>query len=191
MRRIVAVYALIAVYIVGERFLRQGKAATSLEGPESDQGSTRAVGKALGVSIVFLLLAPILNSRRVAVLPKRRLLFRVGVLAMVVGLVLRGWATRILGASYTRTLRVAADQRVIQEGPYRVIRHPGYLSTLLVWLGAAVALANWIIITMVSIVMFRAYGKRMEAEERMLLDTFGDEYRIYMSRTGRLVPLLY
>jgi protein-S-isoprenylcysteine O-methyltransferase len=72
-----------------------------------------------------------------------------------------------------------------------VIRQPGYLGTLLVWLGAATALANWLIVSVVSIVMFRAYGKRMEAEERMLLDTFGDEYRDYMDRTRRLVPFLY
>jgi protein-S-isoprenylcysteine O-methyltransferase Ste14 len=109
---------------------------------------------------------------------------------MVLGLVLRGWATRVLGASYTQMLRVAADQQVVQQGPYQVIRHPGYLGTLLVWLGAAVALADWAIVSVVSIVMLHAYRKRMEAEERMLLDTFGDEYRTYTSRTRRLVPFL-
>jgi protein-S-isoprenylcysteine O-methyltransferase Ste14 len=72
-----------------------------------------------------------------------------------------------------------------------MIRQPGYLGTLLIWLGAATALANWLIVSVVSIVMFRAFRKRMEAEERMLPDTFGDEYRDCMSRTQRLVPFLY
>jgi protein-S-isoprenylcysteine O-methyltransferase Ste14 len=79
----------------------------------------------------------------------------------------------------------------MQEGPYHVVRHPGYLGTLLVWLGAATALANWVIVTVVSIVILRAYRTRIETEERMLLDVFGDEYRSYLSRTWRLVPFLY
>jgi protein-S-isoprenylcysteine O-methyltransferase Ste14 len=190
-RRIAAVYSLIAVYIASERFLRQGKAATSLEGADSDQGSTRAIGTALGISSICLLVAPILSSRKVAVLPRRGLLFWVGMSAMITGLVVRSWANRVLGASYTRTLRIVQEQRVMQEGPYHLVRHPGYLGTLLVWLGAAVALGNWVIMTAAGIVMLRAYRRRIETEERMLLDNFGDEYRRYMRRTRRLVPLLY
>jgi protein-S-isoprenylcysteine O-methyltransferase Ste14 len=191
MRRTAAVYSLIAVFVTSERFLRQGKAATSLAGAASDAGSTRAIGTALGVSTIALLLAPILNSRRIAILPKRRLLFWTGVTSMISGLVVRSWANRVLGAAYTRTLQVVTDQHIIQEGPYRVVRHPGYLGTLLVWLGAAFALANGIVVALVSVGLLRAYGKRMEAEERMLLDTFGDKYRSYAGRTRRLVPFLY
>jgi protein-S-isoprenylcysteine O-methyltransferase len=110
---------------------------------------------------------------------------------MITGLVVRSWANRVLGASYTRTLRIVQEQRVMQEGPYHLVRHPGYLGTLLVWLGAAVALGNWVIMTAAGIVMLRAYRRRIETEERMLLDNFGDEYRRYMRRTRRLVPLLY
>jgi protein-S-isoprenylcysteine O-methyltransferase len=110
---------------------------------------------------------------------------------MISGLVVRSWANRVLGAAYTRTLQVVTDQHIIQEGPYRVVRHPGYLGTLLVWLGAAFALANGIVVALVSVGLLRAYGKRMGAEERMLLDTFGDKYRSYAGRTRRLVPFLY
>lgn len=190
MRRIAAVYSVIALYIASERFLRQGAAATSLEGAESDRGSTRAIGTALSVSSICLLVAPVLSSRKIAVLPRRELLFWVGLSAMISGLVVRSWANRVLGASYTRTLRIVQEQRVIQEGPYHLVRHPGYLGTLLVWLGGAVALGNWVIMTAASILMLRAYRRRIEAEERMLLDNFGDEYRRYMRRTRMLVPFL-
>ena len=191
MRQVSLVYGLIAVFIGTERFLRQGKAATCLRGDKVDRGSTRAVGKAFGVSINVLLVTPILNRGSIGLLPKRAILFWVGVPAMVAGLLLRGWANRVLGAAYTRTLRVVPEQQVIQAGPYRVIRHPGYLGTLLVWLGAVVALGNWISITAVSTIVLRAYTRRIGAEEQMLLDTFGDEYRRYMDRTRRLVPLVY
>lgn len=85
---------------------------------------------------------------------------------------------------------MAADQRIIQDGPYHGVRHPGYLGTLLVWFGAALAVGNGIVVAIVSIVLLRAYRKRIEIEERMLLDTFGDEYCSYAGRTRRLVPFL-
>jgi protein-S-isoprenylcysteine O-methyltransferase Ste14 len=191
MRRIATVYSLIAVFVTSERFLRQGTAATSLQEVASDAGSTRAIGTALGVSTIALLLAPILNRRRIAILHKRQILFWAGVSAMISGLVLRSWANRVLGAAYTRTLRVVTDQHIIQEGPYRIVRHPGYLGTLLVWLGAALALANGVVVATVGTALVGAYRKRIEAEERMLLDTFDDEYQSYAGRTRRLVPFVY
>lgn len=44
----------------------------------------------------------------------------------VSGLALRVWSMRTLGAFYTRTLRTAQNQHVVDTGPYRMIRHPGY-----------------------------------------------------------------
>ena len=75
MRRTAAVYSLIALFVGSERFLRQRKAATSLQESASDAGSTRAIGSALGISAISLLLAPILNVRSIAALPGRRLPF--------------------------------------------------------------------------------------------------------------------
>jgi protein-S-isoprenylcysteine O-methyltransferase len=42
-----------------------------------------------------------------------------------------------LGKSYTRTL--GTDERLapITTGPYRVLRHPGYASSLPAWVGSA------------------------------------------------------
>jgi len=43
----------------------------------------------------------------------------------------------VLGRFFTRTLRVTGEQRVVSDGPYRVVRHPGYLGDILMWTGAA------------------------------------------------------
>jgi len=191
MRRIALVYGLIAVFFGSDRFLRRGAAATSLQPEASDQGSTQAIGQAFGSSMLALLLAPVLTTLGLGRVPQRERLFRLGVFGMLAGLLLRTWATQVLGSSYTRTLRVGQEQRVIQSGPYRVIRHPGYAGTLLVWLAATVALANWIAAALVSITLLRAYRRRIAAEEEMLLQTFPGEYHEYMRRTWRLIPFLY
>jgi protein-S-isoprenylcysteine O-methyltransferase Ste14 len=190
MRRVV-VYALLGAFFAGEGLLRQGGPAASLRAEQSDRESTRAVGRAFVISILALLAAPLLDARRVGTLPRPRAFFRTGVAAMIAGLAIRVWAMRALGAAYTRTLRLVEAQRVVQEGPYRLIRHPGYLGTLLVWLGAAVALANGLVMPLVGLAMLRAYSHRMRAEEAMLAETFGADYAAYMRRTWRLVPFVY
>jgi hypothetical protein len=63
-----------------------------------------------------------------------------GLVVEATGLALRAWSMRALGGSYSRTLRVVEDedqQTVVDAGPYRLIRHPGYLGSLLTWVGFA------------------------------------------------------
>jgi protein-S-isoprenylcysteine O-methyltransferase Ste14 len=110
---------------------------------------------------------------------------------MVGGLVLRVWAVRVLGAFYTRTLRTNAGQRIVAEGPYRLVRHPGYLGVLLLWLGAGLSTANWIAAATNMGFMVRAYRGRIQTEEAMLAATFGDDYARYAGRTWRLIPFVY
>lgn len=96
-----------------------------------------------------------------------------------------------LAASYTRTLRVGARQRLVVAGPYRLIRHPGYLGTLLLWLGAALTTGNGLTAATMAVALGRAYRTRMAAEEAMLGEAFADDYQFYAARTRRLVPFVY
>jgi protein-S-isoprenylcysteine O-methyltransferase Ste14 len=114
-----------------------------------------------------------------------------GVGLCVVGLVVRAWGMRTLGRSYTRTLRTASDQRLVTTGPYRWVRHPGYAGSIAVWVGAALAFHDWLAAVLVAILMLLAYGWRIRAEERMLLEHFGDVYRDYAAHTSRLLPGVY
>jgi protein-S-isoprenylcysteine O-methyltransferase len=115
----------------------------------------------------------------------------IGVAAIAVGLALRAWGMTVLGRFYTRTLRVVDDQRVVTAGPYRLIRHPGYAGSLLVWTGYCLGVGNWVALVVVAALMLGAYGWRIRSEERLLADAFGDEYRHYQRRTARLVPFVY
>jgi len=96
-----------------------------------------------------------------------------------------------LGALYTRTLQIQPDQRVITDGPYRVIRHPGYAGTLLLWIGATLATTNWPAIVVATPVIISAYVYRIHCEEAMLASTFGEQYGIYRAHTWKLIPFVY
>ena len=62
-----------------------------------------------------------------------------GLVLEVASVGLRVWAMRTLQGHYAHTLRVVDDQPVVRDGPYRFVRHPGYLSVVLLWVGAALS----------------------------------------------------
>jgi protein-S-isoprenylcysteine O-methyltransferase Ste14 len=114
-----------------------------------------------------------------------------GIAIAAAGLALRVAAMRTLGGAYTRTLRVDERQRLFRTGAYRFIRHPSYPATMLVWTGAALALANWVATGLIAAALFLAYGYRIRSSERMRAATFGREYTEYATRTRRLIPVIY
>ncbi len=180
-------YVLIAGFFAIEIFMRQGTSARSLETTDSDKGSTRLIGASFGVAIVLPPLLDLLQVGQIA----SPLISRLGLVIMLLGLGLRVWSMRVLGAYYSRTLRIADKQSIVTQGPYHVIRHPGYLATLLVWIGSGLALANWIATVIVALLMLGVYSYRIRSEEAMLLTTFGERYQQYRQQTWRLLPFLY
>jgi protein-S-isoprenylcysteine O-methyltransferase Ste14 len=88
-------------------------------------------------------------------------------------------------------LRISDRQQIVDEGPYRLVRHPGYLGTLLLWLGAALASENWIAVPTIMVPMISVYHRRIEAEDAMLAASFGDGHARYADRTWRLIPFMY
>jgi protein-S-isoprenylcysteine O-methyltransferase Ste14 len=185
-------YLVIVSFFILERRLRQGREAKSREATESDRRSTQRVGMAFGLSLVFVVAAPILNALHVGQIAWHSTLLGWGGLAvMITGLALRVWAARVLGRFYTRTLRTIEQQQIVQRGPYHMIRHPGYLGTLLMWIGAGLAVLNWITLAVIVLIMISAYIYRVQSEESMLAEAFGEEFAAYKAKTWRLIPFIY
>jgi len=110
------------------------------------------------------------------------------ILAMAVWLFWRSHAD--LGRNWSPSLELREGHELVTEGVYRSVRHPMYASMWLWGVAQALLLQNWIA-GWVSLVMFMPlYLLRVPREERMMLDEFGEEYRAYMDRTGRVIPRL-
>ena len=111
-----------------------------------------------------------------------------GIVCFVIGLWLFYRSHADLGANWSITLEVRERHQLITEGIYRRIRHPMYSSLVLYDLAHALVIPNWVAGPS-NLVMFVAlFALRVRAEERMMLEQFGDEYTAYMARTKRLVP---
>jgi protein-S-isoprenylcysteine O-methyltransferase Ste14 len=80
---------------------------------------------------------------------------------------------------------------ILQAGPYRVIRHPIYLSYSLAWLAAPVAMQS-IVLGATAIPMIACYVVSAREEERLLATgARSADYEQYRARTWRMVPFLY
>jgi protein-S-isoprenylcysteine O-methyltransferase Ste14 len=94
---------------------------------------------------------------------------------------------RELAGHYARTLRVVDEQPVVRTGPYRYVRHPGYLGALLICVGAALSARNVTAVTLTATAVGTAYGHRMDAEDAFLRRDLPG-YAHYAATTHRLVP---
>ena len=95
---------------------------------------------------------------------------------------------RELGRNWSPKLEISEDHRLITSGPYQSVRHPMYTSFFLFGLGLLLATANLMVGGFYLVAMFTLYVERVDEEEALMIEQFGDAYREYMQRTGRLLP---
>ncbi len=184
-------FALIVLFMVLERALRTDAKAATMEAGESDRRTTRLVGAAFGGSWLVLGLSVPANFWHVGRMEPGVLFNVIGLALMAAGILIRTAAARTLGRYYSRTLLVREEHRVVSEGLYGRIRHPGYLGVITLFLGAGLSTGNWIALVLIAIMVIPAYLRRMAVEEGMLAQALGSEYKEYMERTRRLIPFFY
>ena len=104
------------------------------------------------------------------------------------GMLLRAWAVVTLGRSFTTTVVVRTEQRVMATGPYRLVRHPSYLGLLILFLGFGLGLGNPL--CMAALVVLLAIGlvHRITVEEAALRRELGESYTEYATGRSRLIP---
>ena len=119
------------------------------------------------------------------------LLFALGILLMVIGVAFRWYAVAVLGKYFSFQLAIQPGQIVVEQGPYRWIRHPSYTGALITMFGLGVAFTNWLSLLSILIAGFIGYSYRVRVEEQILLNSLGEPYHAYMQRTKRFIPFVY
>ncbi len=184
-RGFLAGYAGLAGFFALEATIRQRGSAASLHASDDDAGTTSEIVRAfvLGAALPILL-------RRLPLPRLPRWTAPLGLVMEATGLGVRISSMRTLGAAYSRTLRTGEAQNVVDAGPYRLVRHPGYLGTLLTWIGFSLTSGSLPVVAVVSSLFGRAYGRRIAAEERLLTRDLPG-YDAYERRTKRLIPFVW
>ena len=154
---------------------------------KQDHGSTFLVGVIFALMVIVPeTIYPFVHVWR---LPHDAL--TVGIFVGLVGVLVRFSAVTTLGRFYSRNVGIQEKHELIQTGWYRIIRHPGYLGTLLTFLGYAIATQSALSVIINVVLFFVAYSYRIRTEEATLVSQFGDSYRQYQKNTWRLIPFIY
>jgi protein-S-isoprenylcysteine O-methyltransferase Ste14 len=99
------------------------------------------------------------------------------------------WRSHVdLGQNWSVSLELREGHELVSRGVYRWIRHPMYASIWLWGLAQGMMLANWLAGWAVIPAFAAMYFLRTPREERMMVAQFGEAYREYARRTGRLFP---
>ena len=94
-----------------------------------------------------------------------------------------------LGENVTPTAGTRKDHKLVTTGPYRWVRHPLYSAGAAFAVALNLLVANWFT-TASGTTALTLLLMRLPKEEEELIERFGDEYREYAERTGRLFPRL-
>lgn len=95
-----------------------------------------------------------------------------------------------LGLNWSPTLEIRTEHKLITKGIFGYIRHPMYASQWIWVIAQPLLIQNWIAGFLDLFVFITFYFLRVGAEEKMMLEIFGDEYREYMNKTGAVFPKL-
>lgn len=113
-----------------------------------------------------------------------------GLALSLVGVGFAIWARLHLGKMWSGTITLKQDHRLIQSGPYALVRHPIYTGMLLAFVGTAIAIGTvQAVITLPLFVV--SFLFKLGLEERLMATTFGAEHAAYRARVKRLIPFVW
>lgn len=109
--------------------------------------------------------------------------------ALLAGAIVVFWRAHAdLGLNWSPTLEIREKHELITGGIYGMIRHPMYASQWLLAIAQPLLLQNWIAGFINLLVFIPFYILRVGAEEQLMLEQFGDQYRSYVQKVGGVLP---
>lgn len=115
----------------------------------------------------------------------------IGLALAVSGFGLRTWAFITLGRHFTWHITVFDDHKVITDGPYKLVRHPGYTGAWLLYSAIPLMLHSWYGLAISIFLQFFAYSRRIKYEEIELSEKMGNAYKDYSFTVKRLIPYVW
>jgi protein-S-isoprenylcysteine O-methyltransferase Ste14 len=132
--------------------------------------------------------APLEYLQLPEVLPRLIWMEVIGWVLLSASIGLQVWGRQAIRGQFSGHVQIQPHHRLIQSGPYRFIRHPGYLGYLLMTSGVGVCFSSLVSLAAVLVLLLPGLIYRISVEEKLLIAEFGDDYRVYAQKTYRLVP---
>jgi len=98
-------------------------------------------------------------------------------------------SVKTLGESYSQDVLILKNHKLVTKGVFKTIRHPQYLSQILMDLGAAAALLSYFVLP-VAIIEIPFLIMRARLEEKLLEKYFKNEFAEYKKKSGFILPFV-
>jgi protein-S-isoprenylcysteine O-methyltransferase Ste14 len=158
------------------------------EVPRAAPGASLLIGfHTLAVGLMYLALGLGLSGGGAAMLFAPKPLVGAAIVLSATGLA--AWAL-LWFRSWRMSARLDRGHELATGGPFALIRHPIYTSVNLVALGTFLWVPSWPVLAAVILVVIGS-DLRARAEERLLVEAFGDQYRVFMHGRRRFLPFVY
>ena len=99
------------------------------------------------------------------------------------------WATKVLGDNYSQDIAIKKNHELVTAGPFKIVRHPQYLSQFLMDIGAALATLSFILPPL-AVILLPFLIMRASLEDKLLEKHFGENFRNFKKKTGMLIPFI-
>lgn len=99
------------------------------------------------------------------------------------------WAFKVLGDNFSQDIAIKKDHQLVQSGPFKIIRHPQYLSQILMDIGGAAATLSFILAPL-AIIQIPFLFMRASFEDKLLEKHFGHLFRSYKKKSGQIFPFI-
>ncbi|HMN23191.1 MAG: isoprenylcysteine carboxylmethyltransferase family protein [Ignavibacteriaceae bacterium] len=99
------------------------------------------------------------------------------------------WATKVLGDNYSQDIAIKKNHQLVTAGPFKIVRHPQYLSQFLMDIGAAFATLSFILAPL-AVILLPFLFMRASLEDKLLEKHFGENFRNFKKKTGMLIPFI-
>ncbi|HEY2622951.1 MAG TPA: isoprenylcysteine carboxylmethyltransferase family protein [Dyella sp.] len=180
----------VAILLFATWFLSEGfilRVASDRSGSDVDRRSmlllvtSNLVAPLLSITLYFL---------AIGTAPFPPLLKIFGVALMMTGIATRFSGMWTLKKFFSANVAIQSDHRLVIQGPYRMVRHPGYFGGWLTFVGLGFALGNGIALAWLAVLTLPAFLYRIDVEESILRRAFPD-YVQYAARVKKFVPFVW
>lgn len=141
-------------------------------------------------SLAIVILAPYSDRHSFSVFASTDLLRYIGLLLVIPGFILMQAGEKHLAKQFSIQVTLQEDHKLIQSGPYKVIRHPRYLGIVTFFLGISFVFRS-LLTTIIVIVLAAILIWRIFAEENLLHQEFGTAWETYCKTSWRLIPFIF
>jgi len=141
---------------------------------------------------VITLVALILGVFRLGVTeykPELLTLRVVGLILYIVFSWMQVWSFKSMGEFYSQEILIYKNHDLIMKGPYKLLRHPQYLSQILVDIGGGLAVMSYLLLP-IAIIEIPFLILRALLEEKLLQKNFRERFADYKKKTGFLIPFI-